>query len=65
MRQPWGLERCEQTIVRKAQVVGALAVRGDRSVVTTEDDVIVETYVADRGYLLDSLGEVYILGTRL
>ena len=65
MRQPWGLERCEHTTIRKAQVVGALAVRGDRSVVTTEDDVIVETYVADGGYLLDSLGEVYILGTRL
>ena len=45
--------------------MGALTVRGYRGVVTAEDEVIIETYVADRGYLLDSLGEVYILGTRL
>ena len=59
------LERCEQTIVRKAQVVGALAVRGDGGVVTTEDEVVVETYIAYGGYLLDPLGEVHILGTGL
>ena len=65
MRQPWGLERCEHTTIRKAQVVGALAVRGHGGVVTAEDEVVVETDVADGGYLLDSLGKVYVLGTRL
>ena len=59
------LERCEQTIVRKAQVVGGLAVRGDGGVVTAEDEVVVETYVADGGYLFDPLGEVHILGAGL
>ena len=33
--------------------------------IATEDEVVVETYVADRGYLLDPLGEVYVLGTGL
>ena len=63
--QVWRLKRCEQTTIRKAQIVRPLAIGGNRSVITTEDEVVVETYVADRGYLLDPLGKIYVLCTGL
>ena len=60
------LERCHQSAVCKAEIGGRCrAFRGNRGVVATEDEMVVELYVAHGGYLLDSLGEIYVIAAGL